>query len=149
MAKATELKRGDACPNCRGELKPAYVPTDEELERSLDRDNPIPLPVGADSASKAQREDLGELHRCGTCGYVTRFPAQRSDTRGGGTSTTRTAGRGGDTSSPAPSGGTTSGRLIDTRTETATASGSMDSGEWERFQEWQRSQGGGGGSPQR
>ena len=73
--KVVELTRGDACPACHGELKPAYVPTDEELRKASDRENPVALPVGADSATKEQREELGELHRCTTCGYVTRFAA--------------------------------------------------------------------------
>lgn len=76
--KAIELKRGDSCPACHGELKPAYVPTDDELRRATDRENPIALVAGADSATKQQREELGELHRCTNCGYVTRFPAESS-----------------------------------------------------------------------
>jgi|GEM_PF-2686068 len=75
--KPNELKRGDSCPSCHGELKPAYVPSDDELRRALDKENPIALPPGADSATKEQRAELGELHRCTTCGYVTRFPADK------------------------------------------------------------------------
>lgn len=71
---AKELKRGDPCPNCRGELKPAYVPTDEEFARAVDKENPVALPLGADTANTKQREELGELHRCTTCGYQARFP---------------------------------------------------------------------------
>src|SRR5260221_10914984 len=74
MAEPKALQRGDLCPNCRGDLRPAYVPTDEEWKRSKLKDYPEPLPVGADSAPPEQREDLGELHVCDHCGYQTRFP---------------------------------------------------------------------------
>jgi rubredoxin len=77
--KPVELKRGDSCPACHGELKPAYVPTDDELRKALDKENPIVLPLGADNRTKEQRAELGELHRCGTCGYVTTFPAEAEE----------------------------------------------------------------------
>src|SRR5436309_15151607 len=89
-----ELKRGDPCPNCRGEFKPAYVPTDEEFARAFDKENPVALPLGADTAPKAQRDELGELHRCTNCGYQARFPREKNGgaTRGqAGASDTRSA----------------------------------------------------------
>ena len=49
--KAIELKRGDACPNCGGALKPARVPTAEEYRRAFDKENPIALPPSVDAAS--------------------------------------------------------------------------------------------------
>jgi hypothetical protein len=85
--KATELKRGDNCPSCHGELQAAYVPTDDELRRARDHENPIALPTGADTATPEQRDDLGELFVCGRCGYRTRFAAEQgepaSDRNGG------------------------------------------------------------------
>lgn len=67
------LHEGDPCPACGGVLEPAAVPTDAEYARSLDRENPIVLQPGADTASPAVRADLGALHRCGRCGYQARF----------------------------------------------------------------------------
>lgn len=94
MAEPKELQRGDLCPNCRGDLRPAYVPTDEEWKRSKLKDYPEPLPVGADSAPPEQREDLGELHVCDHCGYQTRFPFEGNGEQGqatGGTTTGQAA----------------------------------------------------------
>jgi hypothetical protein len=73
MDDAVALNPGDPCPNCTGELKPAPVPTDEQARRLADRENPIVLDRSYDTAPAAVREALGALHRCGTCGYVTRF----------------------------------------------------------------------------
>jgi hypothetical protein len=83
MAHAKELKRGDACPTCSGELQPAYVPTEKEFARFSDRDNPGHLPMGADTANPDQRADLGELFRCQRCGYATRFPPAPETSRTG------------------------------------------------------------------
>jgi len=82
MAEPKELHRGDPCPNCRGELRPAYVPTEDEWKRSQLKDYPEPLPVGADTAHPDQRADLGELHVCDHCGYQTRFPVEDGDDKG-------------------------------------------------------------------
>lgn len=71
-----ELKPGDACPNCTGELKPAPVPTAEQSARLADKENPIVLERTFDTASPEQREKLGALHRCATCGYEARFKAE-------------------------------------------------------------------------
>jgi hypothetical protein len=73
MAVVKELKRGEPCPACFGELKAAHVPTDEQYRRSFDKENPIALPPGADTANPEQRAELGELFRCTTCRYQTRF----------------------------------------------------------------------------
>ncbi len=82
MVEAKELKAGDACPNCTGELKPAPVPTDEQYAKAQDRENPIALARQFDTASPAQRAELGALHRCVSCGYTARF-------KGGDTGRTR------------------------------------------------------------
>jgi len=76
MSKAKELNRGDACPNCGGELVAARVPTDEEFRKAFDRENPVALPPYTDTANPDQREELGELHICHDCGYKTRFEAE-------------------------------------------------------------------------
>jgi rRNA maturation protein Nop10 len=73
MAKTIELKRGDACPSCGGELKAARVPTPEQFAKSQDRENPVSLLPGMDTATPEQRADLGDLFRCPECGYNTRF----------------------------------------------------------------------------
>jgi hypothetical protein len=88
MAKAKDLKRGDPCPNCGADLRPAYVPTDKEFAKFTDRENPGHLPHGADTASAEQRADLGELFVCDRCGYKTRFPAEASSGEGGASART-------------------------------------------------------------
>jgi hypothetical protein len=71
--EAVALALGDPCPNCQGELRPAPVPTDAQRARAADRENPIVLDRRFDSATPAQRDDLGALYRCAECGYVARF----------------------------------------------------------------------------
>jgi hypothetical protein len=92
MAHAKELKRGDTCPTCGGELQPAYVPTDKEFARFSDRENPGHLPMGADTANPDQRADLGELFRCGRCSYATRFPAEEQHSGSGASDRSGAAG---------------------------------------------------------
>jgi hypothetical protein len=82
MAKAKELNRGDACPNCGGELVAARVPTDEEFRKAFDRENPVALPPYTDTANPDQREELGELHICHDCGYKARFEAESQRSSG-------------------------------------------------------------------
>lgn len=67
------LTLGDACPACSGELRPAFVPSDDQYRKAFDKENPIALPAGADTANADVRAELGELHRCATCGYQHRF----------------------------------------------------------------------------
>lgn len=74
-----ELKRGDKCPSCSAELRPAVVPTDEQRRGAEDREKRQVLPFGADTANAEQRRDLGELYVCDRCGYKTRFPLEESD----------------------------------------------------------------------
>jgi hypothetical protein len=70
------LKRGDKCPRDGGSFKAARIPTDAEYAKAFDRENPGTLPEGADSASADFRAEHGELHRCTSCGYQTRFPVE-------------------------------------------------------------------------
>lgn len=79
-----ELNPGDPCPACGGELKPARVASAEEYERAFDRENPVALPAGADTATPRQRAELGALHRCTTCRYETRFREGDADRGDGG-----------------------------------------------------------------
>ena len=68
--KAPALKAGSECPSCRrGTLEAALVPTAEEYAKAYDRENPIGLPDGYDTASAAQRAELGALVLCDRCGY--------------------------------------------------------------------------------
>lgn len=76
MSGPKELKRGDACPSCDGELRPARVLSDEEFRLVYDRENPMAVPPHTDTANARQRAELGELHICALCGYKTRFPAE-------------------------------------------------------------------------
>jgi hypothetical protein len=62
--EAKTLTIGDACPACAGELKPAFVPSDEQYRKAFDKENPIALPAGADTANPDVRGELGALHRC-------------------------------------------------------------------------------------
>lgn len=71
-----ELELGDPCPACGGELAAARVPTDDDYARAFDKENPVALPHGADTASPDQRADLGALYRCVNCRYQTRFPGE-------------------------------------------------------------------------
>jgi hypothetical protein len=73
MAEPKVLKLGDPCPACGGDLKAAPVPSDEQFRKAFDRENPIMLPPGMDTAKPEDRAELGALHSCGACGYKTRF----------------------------------------------------------------------------
>jgi len=69
------LNRGDACPNCGGELRQARALSADEYRRTFDRENPMPVPRGVDTASPEQRAELGELFVCANCDYRARLPA--------------------------------------------------------------------------
>lgn len=71
--RSIELKRGDACPNCGGVLQAARALTADEYRRTFDREQPLPVPSGVDTASPEQREELGDLFTCARCGYKARF----------------------------------------------------------------------------
>lgn len=79
MDKPVEVKAGDPCPVCGGELKAAPVPTDEQFAKAGDRENPVYLPQGYDTAPKAVREEHGALHKCVDCGYKTRFAVETTE----------------------------------------------------------------------
>jgi hypothetical protein len=74
--KVTELKPGDACPACGGTFQPALVPSAEQRRRFEDHEIREPFPHHYDTASEAQRAELGALHRCDSCGYITRVPLE-------------------------------------------------------------------------
>lgn len=76
MKTPIELKKGDRCPNCGGEFMAAPTPTAEQRQRAADRENPEQLPPHFDSATDAQREQLGALYKCGSCGYKARLPLE-------------------------------------------------------------------------
>ena len=70
---AIELKQGDPCPACGGELVAAAVPTDAQFAKATDRENPVYLGPSFDNANPVQRAELGALYRCKECGYKARF----------------------------------------------------------------------------
>jgi predicted RNA-binding Zn-ribbon protein involved in translation (DUF1610 family) len=125
MPEGTPLKRGDACPNCGGELKAARVPSEEQRRRAEDREFRDPLPPDMDNASEAQRRSLGELFRCQTCGYATRFAAESRDDREPQTSARAGAGGSGSADSEAATAeGASSAASSGTRRPGAGTSGS-------------------------
>ena len=71
--KVITLRPGDACPACGDVLVKAIVPTDEQYRKAFDRENPVALLPGMDTAAPDDRAELGELHQCRRCGYQTRF----------------------------------------------------------------------------
>jgi len=73
MSGPKTVQLGDPCPACGGELRAAAVPTDEEYRKAFDKENPVALAPGMDTASPEVRVELGDLHRCVSCGYQTRF----------------------------------------------------------------------------
>jgi predicted RNA-binding Zn-ribbon protein involved in translation (DUF1610 family) len=81
MKEPTTLAIGDACPACGDELVAARVPTVEQYRKAFDKENPVALQPGMDTAAPDARAELGVLHTCRRCGYRTRFKDQ---TRGGG-----------------------------------------------------------------
>jgi hypothetical protein len=74
-------KPGDKCPNCGGDFVPRAQPTDAQRAAAKDRDNPVPLPPFADSADPAQIAELGALHECARCHYLTRIKADKPRAR--------------------------------------------------------------------
>jgi len=71
------LVRGDKCPRCTGSFKAAPVPTDAQYAKAFDRELAPGLPEGFDTAAPDVRAELGDLHRCTTCGYAVRFLAEK------------------------------------------------------------------------
>lgn len=82
MSGVKELKAGDPCPACGGDLKAAAVATDDQYRRAFDKENPQALPPGMDTANPDNRAELGALHRCGGCGYQARFKADQAPAAG-------------------------------------------------------------------
>jgi predicted RNA-binding Zn-ribbon protein involved in translation (DUF1610 family) len=84
---ATPWTPGDPCPNCGGALIPLRRPTDAEKRAAARTDNVGPATLGPtiDSASDDQYAELGDLHRCTSCGYASRVKAAAAS--GGGTGT--------------------------------------------------------------
>lgn len=67
-------KAGDPCPQCEGPvMREVRAPTEKAYLASLDRENPIYLPAGVDTASPAFREEHGGLFVCDACGYRARI----------------------------------------------------------------------------
>jgi hypothetical protein len=75
MSAPQALARGDACPNCGGELTPTRVLDEKAFAQVFDRENPRAVPPLTDTANPIQRGELGELYRC-VCGYQARFPLE-------------------------------------------------------------------------
>lgn len=78
MAKG-DLKPGDPCPRCGGELVAQKVPTDQEYRIAFDKETAPGLPEGTDTASPAFRAEHGPLFTCGRCGYNARYGAEKAD----------------------------------------------------------------------
>lgn len=95
MKTPTTLAIGDSCPACSGELRAARVPTDDEFRKAFDKENPISLAPGTDTANADQRAELGALYRCTTCRYQTRFKdaGEASSAEGEGEGNGKPAGR--------------------------------------------------------
>jgi hypothetical protein len=72
-SKPKELKLGDPCPSCTSVLRAVPVPTDAAYAAAHEKENPIFLPAGVDTASPAFRAEHGNLHVCDRCGYTARF----------------------------------------------------------------------------
>jgi hypothetical protein len=76
--KTITLEKGDPCPACGDALVKAIIPTDEQYRKAFDKENPVALLPGMDTAAPADRAELGELHACRRCGYQTRFTVEPS-----------------------------------------------------------------------
>jgi Zn ribbon nucleic-acid-binding protein len=64
---------GDKCPACSvASSSPFPQPSDAQRAAAANHDNPTPLPPTVDHASPEQVAELGDLHRCTTCGYSSR-----------------------------------------------------------------------------
>lgn len=84
--KTQTLALGDPCPACGDELKAVRIPTDDQFRKSIDRENPVALPAGVDTAPPDQRAELGALYRCRECGYQARFKGEPADDANGAAS---------------------------------------------------------------
>lgn len=79
-----DLKPGDPCPVCGSDFEAARVPTPAMRKAAEDRETRTPFPPFYDTASEAQREEIGALHTCPRCEYQTRFPLEAAAGKGRG-----------------------------------------------------------------
>lgn len=74
MAKPTEVKAGDACPQCGGTfvLDPSQNPDTliDRVKRNAQNDQAAARYA---DATRAKAEDHGLIHMCSVCGYRSRF----------------------------------------------------------------------------
>jgi predicted RNA-binding Zn-ribbon protein involved in translation (DUF1610 family) len=76
MDKNTELKAGDPCPNCGGQLAPNPRQSSERLianHRAVAHDSRVTQDYERRVREKVAEH--GELYSCTTCGYMARFKA--------------------------------------------------------------------------
>lgn len=66
-------KAGDPCPACGGKFSEYREPTAAERAAADDKERRQPFPARVDSATEADRAELGALNVCDTCGYQTRI----------------------------------------------------------------------------
>lgn len=74
------LKAGDPCPSCGAKMEHRAGLSAAEFKVATDRENPRAMPPFADTASPAQRAELGDLFACARCPYQARIvltPATR------------------------------------------------------------------------
>lgn len=74
MPQAKTLKRGDPCPVNGLPMVKAAIPTAEEYAAFSNKENPVSLSPMHDTASPADRAELGELYIEPVSGYRARFP---------------------------------------------------------------------------
>lgn len=71
-----ELQHNDPCPNCGAALELVPQPTPDQRAAAARRDDSwIPMNPRLDTAAVDTIADLGDLHRCASCGYAARFRA--------------------------------------------------------------------------
>jgi rRNA maturation endonuclease Nob1 len=70
-------KAGDPCPACGGAFSEYRAPTAVERAAADDKERRQPYPARVDSATEADRAELGPLHVCDSCGYQTRIKAPK------------------------------------------------------------------------
>lgn len=63
-------------------MRAVRAPTEKAYQASIDRENPIYLPAGVDTASPAFREEHGGLYVCDACGYRARLQAEPAEESG-------------------------------------------------------------------
>jgi hypothetical protein len=70
---------GDSCPNCGDAFIEHRAPTDAERAAADNLELRTPLPARVDTASAAQRAQLGPLVECRGCGYRSRLTPTDGD----------------------------------------------------------------------